>query len=178
MIIPAAVFCVLAEQRKGVTMSVSQISTLMLDVPVPVTKPGLRLGGDSGYPTSDGRPMGESDLHRALMADLIETLMRFYKGEQVYVSGNLLLFYRPGDKRRHVSPDVLVTKGLEAYPRLNYIVWQEKLPPNFVIEITSASTRREDTKDKFKLYRDEIGVAEYFLFDPKGEYLTPQLQGW
>ena len=122
--------------------------------------------------------MGETDLHRTLMADLIGTLMRYYKGQQVYVSGNLLLFYRQKDKRRHVSPDVLVTKGLGMYPRLNYILWQEKLPPNFVIEITSASTRREDTKDKFELYRDEINVAEYFVFDPNGEYLNPQLQGW
>ena len=46
-----------------------------------------------------------------------------------------------------------------------------------VIEVTSESTREEDLQDKFEIYRDEIGVAEYFLFDPRAEYLNPSLQG-
>ena len=122
--------------------------------------------------------MGETDLHRKVMYDLIEILTAFYMGQQVYVSGNMLLFYRPGNKRRHVSPDVMVTKGLEMKLRKNYLLWQEGLPPNIVIEITSESTRDEDVQDKFEIYRDEIRVAEYFLFDPFNEYLKPQLQGW
>jgi Uma2 family endonuclease len=122
--------------------------------------------------------MGETDLHRKVISDLIETLSSFYEGQKVYVSGNLLLFYRPGNKRRHVSPDVLVTKGLEMKLRKNYLLWQEGFPPNIVIEITSATTRDEDIEDKFEIYRDEIRVAEYFLFDPFNEYLVPQLQGW
>ena len=47
-----------------------------------------------------------------------------------------------------------------------------------VIEITSPSTRREDLKDKFALYRDTLQVREYFLFDPYGEYLDPPLRGY
>ncbi len=142
--------------------------------------PSLPVAGDDAndYPTRDGRPMGETDLHRKVINDLIETLTSFYEGQKVYVSGNMLLFYRPGDKRRHVSPDVFVTKGLEMKLRKNYLLWQEGLPPNIVLEITSASTRKEDVESKFKVYRDEIRVAEYFLFDPFNEYLVPQLQGW
>ena len=130
------------------------------------------------YPTSDGRPMGETDLHRNVMAETIETLKMHYAGQQVYVSGNLLLFYRPGNKRRHVSPDVLVVRGLEPHDRDNYLLWKEDRAPNVVIEVTSQSTRDEDLEDKFEIYRDEIGVAEYFLFDPRSEYLTPPLQGY
>ena len=66
----------------------------------------------NGYPTSDGRPMAETDLHRDVMFDLIETLKeRFAADPLTYVSGNILLFYEPGNKRRHVSPDVLVVLG-------------------------------------------------------------------
>lgn len=130
------------------------------------------------YPTSDGRPMGETDLHRRVMFDLIESLTMFYAGQKVYVSGNLLLFYEPGNKRRHVSPDVLVTLGLEMRLRLNYLLWEEGMPPNLVIEVTSASTRVEDLKDKLAIYRDKVGVKEYFLFDPQSEYLDPPLQGF
>lgn len=81
---------------------------------------------DIQYPTNDGRPTGETDLHRDLMATTIETLKRFFAGQRVYVSGNILLFYRPGNRRRHVSPDVLVTKGLEQRQRDNYLLWQER----------------------------------------------------
>ena len=121
--------------------------------------------------------MGETDLHRNVMFDLIGALAEHHAGQQVYVSGNLLLFYEPGNKRKHISPDVLVTKGLQPGLRKNYILWQEGLPPNFVIEVTSESTRREDLKTKFDLYQDVIRVPEYYLFDPYGEYLTPALQG-
>jgi hypothetical protein len=134
--------------------------------------------GNSGYPTRDGRPMGETDLHRNVMFDTIETLKAHFAGQLVYVSGNLLLFYEQGNRRRHVSPDCFVVRGLAQQDRLNYLLWEEGRSPNAVIEITSASTRREDMEQKFVLYRDTIGVAEYFLFDPWQEYLTPPLQGY
>ena len=130
------------------------------------------------YPTSDGKPMGETDLHRSVMVVTIETLKMHFAGQQVYVSGNILLYYRPGNKRRHVSPDVLVTRGLEPRDRESYLLWEEGRAPNVVIEVTSQSTRDEDLEDKLEIYRDEIQVAEYFLFDPRSEYLVPALQGY
>jgi hypothetical protein len=109
------------------------------------------------YHTSDGRPMGETDLHRQEMVEGIETLKMHYAGQQVYVSGN-----------RHVSPG----------PRESYLLWQEGKPPDVVVEYTSKSTREEDLDEKFEIYRDQIKVSEYFLFDPRGEYLDPPLQGY
>ncbi len=45
------------------------------------------------YPTSDGKPVAETDWHRDLMVRLIETLKHYYAAQdRVYVSGNLLLF--------------------------------------------------------------------------------------
>ena len=40
------------------------------------------------------------------------------------------------------------------------------------------STRKEDTEKKYVLYRDVLKVKEYFLFDPRGDYLAPPLQGY
>src|SRR4051794_34952273 len=78
----------------------------------------------NGYPTSDGRPMAETDHHRKLMTDLIQTLDAYYADEpMVYVSGNLLLFYERGNKRRHRSPDVFVVKGVPKGDRDNYLLW-------------------------------------------------------
>ena len=47
-----------------------------------------------------------------------------------------------------------------------------------MFEYTSASTRDEDLDEKYHLYQDTLAVPEYFLFDPKQEYLTPSLQGF
>jgi Uma2 family endonuclease len=138
---------------------------------------GSTAHGDHDYPTSDGRPVGETDLHRNVMFETIETLKAYYAGQQVYVTGNLLLFYEQGNRRRHVAPDAMVVLDWPSHERVNYLLWQKKVP-NVVVEITSASTRKEDLEVKWRLYQDVIKVTEYFLFDPWGEYLVPRLQGY
>ncbi len=131
------------------------------------------------YPTSDGKPMAETDVHRKLMMDLIESLEARYAADpDVYVSGNLLLFYEEGNKRKHLSPDVFVVRGVPKRQRENYLTWEEGKGPDLVIELTSKSTRSEDVKKKMALYRDVLQVPEYFLFDPLQEYLTPSMQGY
>jgi Uma2 family endonuclease len=131
------------------------------------------------YPTSDGKPMAETDWHRDLMNALIQTLAAYYAADpMVYVSGNLLVFYKPGNRRRHISPDVFVVKGVAKHQRPNYLIWEEGKGPEVVIELTSQSTRDEDVEDKFELYQDTLRVPEYFLFDPLGEYLQPPLRGY
>jgi Uma2 family endonuclease len=143
------------------------------------TVPTRDMLGNPDYPTSDGKPMAETDWHRILMTILIETLHAWFaKRPMVYVSGNLLIFYVPGNKRKHVAPDVFVVKGVSNRPRLNYIVWEEGKPPSLIIEITSSSTRDEDVKKKFQLYQDVLKIREYFLFDPFSDYLSPPLQGY
>ncbi|HEY7159477.1 MAG TPA: Uma2 family endonuclease [Gemmataceae bacterium] len=123
--------------------------------------------------------MAETDHHRDLMNDLIKTLQAYYAGDpMVYVSGNLLLFYEPGNRRRHISPDVFVAKGVPKHQRLNYLIWEEGKGPDVTIELTSSSTRHEDRETKFRRYRDVLRVKEYFLFDPFGDYLKPPLQGY
>lgn len=143
------------------------------------TAPSTPIPWKNDYPTSDGKPMAETDWHRDLMIALIQTLKVWYAAQpRVYVSGNLLLFYEEGNRRRHVSPDVFVVKGVAKHDRPNYLLWEEGKGPDVAIELTSSSTRREDMKSKYQLYQDTLRVKEYFLFDPLGDYLTPPLQGY
>jgi Uma2 family endonuclease len=143
------------------------------------TVPETMVDESWNYPTSDGQPMAETDWHRNLMIDLITVLRAYYAAEaNVYVTGNLILCYEPGDRRRHISPDVFVVKGVEKRDRPNYLTWEEGKNPDLVIELTSQSTREEDVEDKFQLYQDRLQVPEYFLFDPLGDYLRPRLQGY
>ena len=128
------------------------------------------------YPTSDGRPVAETDLHYLRLAGAAYCIRRLLASrDDVYVGSNLLVYDEPGNPRRHLSPDIFVAFGVEAGSRDLYKIWEEQ-PPAFVLEITSKSTRREDERTKRRRYA-QWGVGEYFLYDPRGEWLSPALQG-
>lgn len=130
------------------------------------------------YPESDGKPMAETDLHRDEMADLIAMLKtRYAAANDVYVSGNLLLYYEEGNPRAAVAPDVFVVLGVPKGRRRTYKLWEERVPPALVIEVSSRKTRKEDLQTKRVLYA-RLGVSEYYLYDPEADYLRPALQGF
>jgi len=144
-----------------------------------IVKAGTLSQPKDDYPTSDGKPMAETDLHRDLMIALIETLRWWFRDRpKVYVSGNLLVHYQKGNKRVHVSPDVFVVPGIGNHRRENYLMWEEGRGLDMVIELTSKTTMMEDIEEKYNLYVDKLGVKEYYLFDPKEEYLKPSFQGY
>jgi Uma2 family endonuclease len=131
------------------------------------------------YPTSDGKPMAETGLHAQDLMDVIQTLVdHFADDPNVFVWGNMLMFYEEGDPRKHLAPDVFFVRGVPKLPlRDHYLIWREGKAPDVVIEITSKTTRREDQNKKLVLYRDVLKVPEYFQFDPTEDYLRPSLQG-
>jgi Uma2 family endonuclease len=131
------------------------------------------------YPESDGKPMGETETHIREIMRLIRTLdLRFADRDDVYVGGDLLVYYEEGNPRAVVVPDVFVAVGAPKGPeRRIWKLWEERVPPTLVIEVTSPSTRREDLGRKRTLYA-RLGVPEYVLYDPLGEYLRPALQGF
>jgi Uma2 family endonuclease len=102
----------------------------------------------ANYPESDGKPMGETDDHRDQMYRHIDLLRHFYRGQQVYVSGHLLVYYEQGNPRKFVVPDAFVVKGVAPQKRRIYKIWVEGKSPEVVIETTSRKTRRKDTQDK------------------------------
>jgi len=129
------------------------------------------------YPDSDGKPMAESDVHREVMMHVIEGLQdHFLADPDAYVTGNLLLYYEKGNRSAAVAPDVFVVRGVPKGRRKTYLLWREGKAPCFVLEATSDSTRREDVVTKKERYA-RLGVEEYFLFDPLGDYLQPRFQG-
>jgi Uma2 family endonuclease len=129
------------------------------------------------YPDSDGRPMGESDLHRDWMMRIFDILRYRYRGQRVYVASDLLVYYEEGNPRRFVVPDVFVVLDCEPGRRDVFKIWQEGKAPDFVLEVTSRSTRRKDSTFKARIYQ-QIGVREYFLYDPTRDDLLPPLLGF
>ncbi len=130
------------------------------------------------YPESDGKPMAETDVHIQLMADLRFELKEFFRDQpDVYVGTDLLLYYVEGDPTKRVAPDVFVVRGVEKGPRRIYKLWEEGRPPDVAIELSSRQTWREDLQEKWRLY-EQLGVREYFIFDPEYDYLDDPLVGY
>ena len=122
--------------------------------------------------------MAESDFQRDYLVYAVDVLQQHFRPRHdVYVSGNLLLYYEEGNRRAVVAPDVFVVMGAPNHRRTSYLLWQEPKAPDFVLEVTSRSTRREDQGPKRELYC-RLGVREYWQYDPTGDYLAPPLQGF
>ena len=129
------------------------------------------------YPSSDGKPMAENDAQRNAIMYGISGLTRHFRSRQdVYVSGDLLIYYEEGNPRVSIAPDVFVVFGVENHERPNYKLWEERRAPAFVLEVASPSTWRDDLGWKRSVYA-RLGVREYWQYDPAGELLPARLQG-
>jgi len=130
------------------------------------------------YPETDGKPMAETDVHIDTLIYLREALRDYFRdASQVYVAGNMFLYYEEGEPTACVAPDVFVVLGVGKHERRTYRLWEEGQPPAVVFEITSRGSRLEDLGTKRAVYA-MLGVREYFIYDPLGEYLRPPLQGY
>jgi len=130
------------------------------------------------YPASDGKPMGETGFHIKLIVYIISLLETYFRHRSdVYVGGDMFVYYEEGDPRRCFAPDVFVAFGVSNEERRSWFAWKENKIPDVIFEFTSKETREEDLWTKRGLYQ-WLGVKEYFLFDPLDEYLKPRLQGF
>lgn len=121
------------------------------------------------YPESDGKPMAETDTHRDLITDCIQTLEWHYREEpDVYVSGNLLVYYEPYPNPRAVAPDVFVVHGVSKKQRRIFVTSEENKAPDFVLEVGSRGTYRQDLERKKNIYAARLGVKEYYIYIPYG----------
>ena len=131
---------------------------------------------ETEYPSSDGEPVAESYFQLIPLFYAFDALQRRYADrDDVFVATDLLIYYRKGTMDS-VAPDVFVVFGAANRPRHSYQLWKEPKGPDFVLEITSASTQAKDQGPKRETYR-QLGVREYWQYDPTGDYLKPPLQG-
>lgn len=142
----------------------------------------IPLQRDEYYPESDGKPLAETEVHLDEIVYLREALQeRFRDVPDVYVGCDMCFYYIPGRRTIFVAPDLFVVFGVpklrDGEKRRVYKLWEEGRAPQMVIEVTSDSTRDEDLQTKKDLY-ERLGVQEYFLHDPLGDYLNPRLQGF
>lgn len=130
------------------------------------------------YPDEDGKPMAEGDIQRKYLTYCTEALAIYFKNRSdIYVAGNLFIYYEEGNPASVVAPDVFVIIGISSENRRSYKTWENHdKAPDFVLEITSKTTRSQDQGAKKGTYAF-LGVREYFQYDPTDDYLNPPLQG-
>ena len=129
------------------------------------------------YPSSDGKPMAENDAQALTMIYARNALAAWFgRREDVYVSGDLLIYYEKGNPKVSIAPDVFVVYGVAKRRRMTYLLWEERKAPDFVLEVASPNTWRDDEGAKRHVY-ERLGVTEYVQYDPTGECLGTQLKG-
>jgi len=128
------------------------------------------------YPSSDGEPLAETSVHVDAIIDAV-VILRQLLADRAIVLADQFLYYAQGFPKLRVAPDIMVIFDVPPGARDNYKTWEEGQVPAVIFEITSEGTRKQDQDSKKTLY-EQLEVQEYWLFDPKGEWIPEQLRGY
>ncbi|MDF5710539.1 MAG: Uma2 family endonuclease [Nostoc sp. S4] len=129
------------------------------------------------YPSADGQPVAETYDHLYALLTTLEVLKQYLADRQATVLANQFLYYAQGFPKLRVAPDVMVIFDVASGGRDNYKIWEEGQVPTVIFEMTSFGTKGQDEIFKKTLY-EQLGVKEYWLFDPKVEWVEQQLRGY
>ncbi|MCC3420222.1 MAG: Uma2 family endonuclease [Microcoleus sp. PH2017_25_DOB_D_A] len=129
------------------------------------------------YPSADGEPVAETYDHLYAILTTLSVLKQYLADRRATVLANQFLYYAQGFPKVRLTPDVMVIFDVEPGGRDNYKIWEEGQVPKVIFEMTSPSTQSEDKVIKKDLY-ERLEVQEYWLFDPKGEWIPEKLRGY
>ena len=103
-----------------------------------------------------------------------------YPQDQVFVAGDLNLYYDPRHPGWYKRPDWFGVVGIPSLYeqrdlRLSYVIWQEGVDPFVVVELLSPGTEKEDLGQtlreanqpptKWEVYEQILRVPYYIVFD-------------
>ena len=106
-----------------------------------------------------------------LVATIRDALTLKEPDQTVFISSSTFLCYDPTNLNRRLQPDVYVAFGVEE-PAIRdrdagYLPWEVGKQPDFVLELASVSTARNDLSRKRDIYAT-MGIPEYWRFDATG----------
>ena len=94
----------------------------------------------------------------------------------VFMGSNIPLRTNRFNRREHEAPDYYLAWDVEVAAirgKTAYNLWEVGKPPEWALEVASPSTYERDLYEKPDRYA-EIGIGEYWMFDPTGG----ELYGW
>lgn len=127
------------------------------------------------YPEQREDDMGETSIHIRLVATFLSILKLFLKRrEDVFITANMNLYYEKGNPNKWYAPDILIAFGVPNHERSSYKIWEEKVSPQVIFEVSSERTWKADVSEKLEIY-GQLGVEEYYILDPEFKYLPAPL---
>ncbi len=134
---------------------------------------------DDFYPSDDGEPMAETQAQYDAIVATVLALERHMAtlDRRGTVRGDCALYYNPDNRTAYIAPDVLLAFDVAVPPDQGYAPWVHDKAPDLVMEMASPSTHAADSGRKWHQYA-QLGIAEYWQYDPHSKYLATPLQGW
>jgi hypothetical protein len=139
---------------------------------------GALLADDPTFEENDEPLAGQP--HRDAIDSLYYSLRDRMAGPHVSVAAELRIYRDTAAvaARAYREPDLLVALDRPDEQRLIYLLSDEGKAPDFVLEVLSDTTYRNDLGEKRRWYRG-IGVREYVVVDLEGQYAGERrLQRW
>ena len=132
-----------------------------------------------GYPCEDDEPMAATGFHADQIAIFSDQLSRYFQiNPHIYIGVDSFIYYREGDIRKFVAPDIYVVCGAAKYPqRRSFYTWSEGAVPTTIFEFLSDATARQDRHEKVRVYLNDMGAQEYFIHQPEMKK-PPEFRGW
>ncbi len=131
---------------------------------------------DVEYP--EGHWVAQSVSHGDAVGQATTALRHLFRDRvDVLVAMELVVYYKHGDNKAKLQPDVQVVFGVEDGDRSSFKIWEEGKPPDFVLEVASPSTAEKDAWHKAREYA-RIGVRECWRLDPEGSLQGTALEGY
>ena len=134
-------------------------------------------------PSCDDDPMPKNTRQSVAIGECYGCLLQHWRGQRDVFVGNDQFIHRDPDyhpknnpSKPPIAPDVYVAFGVADRHRSSYVPWEEGKVPDFVLEVVSPSSRKQDVEERPGVYA-EMGVQEFFLYDPEG-CLEPALSGF
>ena len=127
------------------------------------------------YPAEDGEPMPGKPPQKIVMTDCYSILrVRYQDNPRVYVGMDQFVYYVEGTPSRRLAPNIYVAVETDFTDADHpWLTWVHGGAPDFVLEFAAESTVERDRGEKRDLYA-EIGVREYWRYDPTGDTMYPE----
>ncbi len=119
-----------------------------------------------------------TDWHRHEQISVFNALYGRFAGPNCYVSFDRWLQLSPANPNDRLPADIHVALGIPDRKEKDvYIPSEEGKAPDLIAEFLSKESRTSDRRVKPVRYA-KLGVREYLLFNPGGEFPDARIQGW
>ena len=131
---------------------------------------------DPDKPEAPSDAMEQDPILREFMHVLADHCTESDHSHHNFLSSNTILCYDRNNLNLRVQPDCYLAFGVDVRAirrRKMYLPWEVGKPPDLALEVGSVSTSENDITRKRQIY-SQVGIPEYWLFDPTGSDLYGQ----